>query len=98
MALWPNVRRDIIGQFPASFSGYLAFQQVQQRTQRNLAYFANESIADTSSVPEGAFPSAVTIVPPLVDGGMSSANNATDVAFTTEGRYRCSWPVMARSP
>jgi hypothetical protein len=44
-------------------------------------------------VPEGAFPSAVTIVPPLVDGGMSSANNATDVAFTTEGAALAGGPV-----
>ncbi len=90
MALWPNARRDLLGLNPVGISGYLAFQQTQQRTQRNLAYFANSGVAQTSSVPEGAFPRPVAILPPLVAGGMASDGS---IAFTASGNALAGGPV-----
>lgn len=90
MALWPNARRDLPGIQPLGFSGYLAFQQTQQRVQRNLAYFANSGVAQTSSVPEGAFPRPVSILPPLVAGGMASD---ASIAFTASGSALAGGPV-----
>lgn len=72
MALWPNTRSDILGRQPVGISGYLAFQETAQRTQRGLAYFAGEQVEETSSVPEGAFPGAA-IIAPLESGGMSTS-------------------------
>lgn len=92
MALWPNTRRDILGQQPVGISGYLAFQETAQRMQRGLAYFAGGQVEETSSVPEGAFPGAA-IIPPLVSGGMSAANNATDISTTAAGNVLAGGPV-----
>jgi hypothetical protein len=93
MALWPNARRDLPGIQPVGISGYLALQQTQQRVQRNLAYFANPGIAQTSSVPEGTFPGPVSILPPLVGGGMCAANNASDITLTTAGSLLSGGPM-----
>lgn len=93
MAFWPNTRRDILGQQPVGISGYLAFQETAQRLQRGLAYFAGEQIEETSSVPEGAFPGFASILPPLVSGGMSAANNATDISATATGNVLAGGPV-----
>jgi hypothetical protein len=83
MALWPNNRVDIIGFKPMGLSAYLAFQGCQQRTFLNLSYFANETIADTSSVPEGSFQSPACIIAPIVSGGMSSGDR--EVLSTLSG-------------
>jgi hypothetical protein len=93
VALWPNNRRDILGQFPVGISGYLAFQEVDQRPQKRLAYFAGPNIAATSSVPEGGFQSAVSILPPLVAGGIAAASNATDISFSQTGSALAGGPV-----
>lgn len=93
MALWPNTRSDILGRQPVGISGYLAFQETAQRTQRGLAYFAGEQVEETSSVPEGAFPGFSSILPPLVSGGMSAANNATDISTTATGNVLAGGPV-----
>jgi hypothetical protein len=93
VALWPNTRSDILGRQPVGISGYLAFQETAQRTQRGLAYFAGEQIEETSSVPEGAFPGFASILPPLVSGGMSAANNATDISATATGNVLAGGPV-----
>lgn len=93
MALWPNTRSDILGRQPVGISGYLAFQETAQRTQRGLAYFAGEQVEETSSVPEGAFPGFSSILPPLVSGGMSAANNATDISATAAGNVLAGGPV-----
>lgn len=85
MALWPNTRTDILGLQPVGISGYLAFQETAQRVQRGLAYFAGEQIEETSSIPEGAFPGFASILPPLVSGGMSAANNGNDISLTGAG-------------
>ncbi len=93
MALWPNARRDLLGWNPVGIATHWGFQQTQQNTQRNLAFFANESIEETASIPEGAFQSAVCILAPLVSGGMSAANNAIDVTFTQSGNVLAGGPV-----
>jgi hypothetical protein len=69
MALWPNNRTDILGFQPVGIAGLLAFQEVQQRVQRQLAYFANEVVRETSSVPEGSFQSSSCLIAPIVSGG-----------------------------
>ena len=92
MALWPNTRSDILGFAPMSTSGAMAFQETAQRVWRNVAYFAGEQVEETSSVPEGAFPGAA-IIPPLVSGGMSAANNATDISATAAGNVLAGGPV-----
>ena len=93
VALWPNNRTDILGRFPVGISGYLAFQEVDQRIGRRLAYFAGEQIEETSSVPEGAFPGPASILPPIVSGGMSAANNATSISLTGTGNVLAGGPV-----
>lgn len=81
MALWPNNRSDIIGRFPVYQVGYLALRQ-QNLPQRNVSYFGNESVVETSSIPEGTFESVANILPPIVAGGLSSSNNETDITLT----------------
>lgn len=94
MALWPNNRTDILGRFPVGISGYLAFQEVDQRVGRRLAYFANEFIEETSSIPEGAFQGPASILPPLVAGGMSSANTGTDIVLNGTGNALAGGPMQ----
>ncbi len=93
MALWPNTRTDILGRQPVGITGYLAYQETDQRKQRALAYFAGEQIEETSSVPEGAFPGFASILPPLVSGGMSAANNGSDISLTGTGNLLAGGPV-----
>lgn len=93
MALWPNNRTDILGRFPVGISAYLAFQEVDQRVGRRLAYFANEVIEETSSIPEGAFQGPASILPPLVAGGMSSSNTGTDITLTGTGNALAGGPM-----
>jgi len=93
MALWPNARRDLLGFNPVGIASHWGFQQTQQTTQRNLAFFANQSIAQTASIPEGAFQTAACILAPLVAGGMSAANNATDISFSQSANALAGGPV-----
>lgn len=87
MALWPNNRRDITGQFPTSHTGYLVMQQSNQSANvpKNLAYFGNNSISSQSSIPEGAFESYACILTPIAGGGMSSGGNAIDIDMVLSG-------------
>lgn len=85
MALWPNNRRDILGAFPCSGGGSLAFSQNLQRTQRSLALFANGQISPASSVPEGSFESRSCLIAPITSGGMSSAGASNGVTFSASG-------------
>jgi hypothetical protein len=94
MALWPNTRTDILGRQPVGISGYLAFQETDQRRQRALAYFAGDGIEETSSIPEGAFQGAACILPPLVAGGMASGNQVTDFIGTATGNALAGGPVV----
>lgn len=93
MALWPNNRTDILGFFPAVLAGQLAFQETRQRLERNLAYFANEQIAQTSSIPEGAFQAPTCVLAPLVAGGMSAGSHAADVTLAASGNVLAGGPV-----
>ncbi len=93
MALWPNNRTDILGFQPVGIAGQLAFQEVQQRIQRNLAYFANEAVEETSSVPEGTFQSPACLIAPLVSGGMASANRVSDASLEASGTVLRGGPV-----
>ena len=93
MALWPNNRRDILGHQPAGISAYLAFQEVDQRVGRRLAYFANDVIEESSSIPEGAFEGPASILPPLIAGALSSANTGTDIVMTGTGNALAGGPM-----
>jgi hypothetical protein len=93
MALWPNTRRDIVGFQPTFTPAHAALLQVGQRVQRNIAYFANTTIEETSSVPEGAFQSRACLIAPIIGGGLSSANNAIDIQFTQSGNVLAGGPM-----
>jgi hypothetical protein len=93
MALWPNTRRDIVGFQPTFTPAHTALLQVQQRTWRNVAYFANDTIEETSSVPEGAFQSRACLIAPIIGGGMSSSNNVIDIQFTQSGNVLAGGPM-----
>ncbi len=94
MALWPNNRTDILGFNPVGISAYLAFQEVQQRVQRTVAYFGNSGIASTSSIPEGAFQSPACVLTPLVAGGISSANTSPEVSWSQTGNVLAGGPLI----
>ena len=85
MALYPNNRRDIFGTFPMFSANHTAVLEGSQRVWRNISYFANQQIAQSSSVPEGAFQGRACLIAPLVGGGLSTANNATDITFSQSG-------------
>lgn len=85
MALWPNNFTDIRGRFPSVINGSPAFDMAAQRLTRTLAFFGNEVIEETASIPEGAFQSPVCVLSPLVGGGMSAGNSTGNVALTGTG-------------
>lgn len=93
MALWPNTRTDIIGFQPCVFSGYLAWQSVSQPVERNLAFFANEVIQPTASIPEGAFGARACILAPLVGGGMASGNETPEATMAATGSALAGGPM-----
>lgn len=93
MALWPNNFTDIRGRFPVTLQGSASFLLVQQRVQRQLAWFANEGIEETSSIPEGSFESRVCIRPPLVSGAMSSGNRTGDITVAGSGNVLAGGPM-----
>jgi len=85
MALYPNVRRDIIGVMPTNIYGYLTMRFLGASPQKNTAYFGNSGIAQTSSIPEGTFESPVNILPPLVGGGMSASDSVVSITMSMTG-------------
>jgi len=85
VALWPNNFSDIRGYSPKDLNGSPAFMMSQQRITRNLAFFGNEVIEETASIPEGAFESPVCILSPLVGGGMSAGNSTGNVSLAGDG-------------
>ena len=94
MALWPNNRRDIIGAFPTFMPNHTAVLEGRQLVQRNIAYFGNQQIAQSSSVPEGAFQGRACLIAPLVGGGMASANNAIDFTVSTDASLLSGGPMI----
>lgn len=94
MALWPNNRRDILGFQPTFTPAHTAVLQGQQCVWRNIAYFANDTIEESSSVPEGAFQGRACLIAPIVGGGLSSANNNTDILFTATGNVLAGGPMI----
>jgi len=93
MALWPNNRRDIFGAFPMYSDGYSEFLKASQLAWRDISYFGNNVIEETSSIPEGAAQSPSCIVLPVIAGGMASANNASDISMTGAGNLLSGAPI-----
>jgi hypothetical protein len=85
VALYPNVRRDIIGLIPTNIYGYPTMRMLNGVPQKNLAYFGNENIASTSSIPEGAFEGRACILAPITSGAMASGDNETTISFALSG-------------
>jgi len=94
MALWPNNRRDIFGIFPTYATGYREFVKASQKSGWCLNYFGNNTIAPTSSVPEGAAESPACIVLPITAGGMASGDNATDIVFSQSANLLSGAPII----
>ena len=82
--LWPNKSYEYNGWTRTILYTHIRFTSLQ-RVNPNLAYFGNESIEETSSVPEGSFESRALYLPPIVSGGMSAANNETEIEFSQNG-------------
>lgn len=78
--LYPNGQTNITGFNKVNQFTYLPYRESKPR---GLAYFGNDSISSTSSIPEGTFQSVANILPPIVSGGMSSADNQTSISLTT---------------
>jgi len=93
MALWPNNRRDIFGQFPMYTTGYLEFWKASQLNGRELNYFANGTVSPTSSIPEGSAESPVNIVLPIVGGAMASGDNSTDIFVSQNANLLAGAPI-----
>lgn len=85
MALWPNARRDILGQFPTLIASHAAALEGRQPRSRQVALFANQQVAPSSSVPEGAVGGRAALLLPLVGGGMASGASADAVEFSGTG-------------
>lgn len=94
MALWPNNRRDIFGSFPMYSDGYSEFLKASQLAWRDITYFTNDEIEETSSWPEGAAESPSCIILPIISGGMASGNNATDITLTGAGNLLSGAPIQ----
>ena len=94
MALWPNNSRNIFGAFPMYSDGYSEFLKASQLAWRDITYFTNDEIEETSSWPEGAAESPSCIILPIISGGMASGNNATDISLTGAGNLLSGAPIQ----
>lgn len=93
MALWPNNFTDIRGRFPLRLSGSPAFDMAAQKPQRNLAFFVNDVVSPTASIPEGSFEGRACILAPLVGGAISAGNSTGKVALAANGALLSAKPM-----
>jgi hypothetical protein len=95
VALWPNNRRDILGVQATNHVGLANLGlDASAPAPRKVAYFANAQVAQTSSVPEGAFGGRACYLSPLVGGGMASADNADAISMTAEANLLSGGPMQ----
>jgi len=74
--------------------GYSEFLKASQLAWRDITYFTNDEIEETSSWPEGAAESPSCIILPIISGGMASGNNATDITLTGAGNLLSGAPIQ----
>ena len=74
--------------------GYSEFLKASQLAWRDITYFTNDEIEETSSWPEGAAESPSCIILPIISGGMASGNNATDISMTGAGNLLSGAPIQ----
>lgn len=81
MALWPNNFSGQRGCARIGLFGDAGLGMSQQRTELQLAFFVNDVISSTASIPEGSFEGRACILAPLVGGAISAANSSADTAL-----------------
>jgi hypothetical protein len=93
VALWPNNFSNLRGFSRISFSGDAGLGMSQQRTQRQLSFFVNDTISPTASIPEGSFESRMCVLAPLIAGGMSSGNSSSNTSINANGLLVSGAPI-----
>ena len=69
----------------------------QQRTELQLAFFINDVISSTASIPEGSFEGRACILAPLVGGAISAANSSADTALTAGAGLIAGAPISGEA-
>ena len=93
MALWPNNFSRQRGLARIGFIGDAGLGMRQQRTELQLAFFVNDVISPTASIPEGSFEGRACILAPLVGGAISASNSSANSSLTANAGLIAGAPI-----